>query len=245
MPAPGAERLGDGDLAEEALAAALGGRPFRTYPAVVSTEADAMAWARAGGPHGGVVVAGYQAAPRGRAGFPWSIPPAGALACSVVLRPDLEADREGWLYSVGVAALGDVCGGNWTYEWPDTLWEGGRGLGSVCIFADLAGSGVRWAVMSLLVRQAPAPRGPVLSRLVDAVDERCEQAAADLRAGLRGRCRTVGQTVRARLVPLGPRGIVVTGVATDLDDDGSLVVAGDTGRRVPVRPQDVGILERA
>ena len=58
----------DDDLAADALAADLPGRPLRSYPALLSTEADALAWARAGGPGGAVVVAGYQASPRGRAG---------------------------------------------------------------------------------------------------------------------------------------------------------------------------------
>ena len=40
------------DLAAETLAAALPGRPLRSYPALLSTHADALAWARAGGPAG-------------------------------------------------------------------------------------------------------------------------------------------------------------------------------------------------
>lgn len=52
------------DLSAHALAEALPGRPVRSYPAMLSTEADALAWARAGADDGAVVVAGYQAAPR-------------------------------------------------------------------------------------------------------------------------------------------------------------------------------------
>ena len=61
--------LGD-DLSAEALAAVLPGRPIRAYPALLSTEADALAWARAGAPSGALVAAAYQAAPRCRAGLP-------------------------------------------------------------------------------------------------------------------------------------------------------------------------------
>jgi BirA family biotin operon repressor/biotin-[acetyl-CoA-carboxylase] ligase len=63
----------DDDLAADVLAADLPGRPLRSYPALLSTEADALAWARAGAPDGAVVVAGYQASPRGRAGLPWQV----------------------------------------------------------------------------------------------------------------------------------------------------------------------------
>ncbi|HWH34036.1 MAG TPA: hypothetical protein VNT56_01805 [Acidimicrobiales bacterium] len=58
--------MGVDDLSAGVLAAALPDRPLRSYPAPLSTEADALAWARAGAPVGAVVVADYQAAPRGR-----------------------------------------------------------------------------------------------------------------------------------------------------------------------------------
>ncbi|MDQ4130536.1 MAG: hypothetical protein M3133_06040, partial [Actinomycetota bacterium] len=75
------------------------GRPVRTYPAILSTSADAFAWARAGAPEGALVVADYQAAPRGRAGLPWEVRPGEGLGFSLVLRPELPPEREGWLYT--------------------------------------------------------------------------------------------------------------------------------------------------
>lgn len=238
-----AEDVGSDDLSPQALEAALPGRPFRTYPAVLSTEADAMAWARAGGPHGAVVVAGYQASPRGRAGIPWSVPGTGALGFSMLLCPTLSPEREGWLYVVGLAALADVCGALCTIAWPDTVRRGDRVLAELAVQTDVAPGGVGWAVMSLLMRDAPSPRGPLLARLVDAVMSRAEQSADVVLAAVRARCETIGRTVRARVLPLGPRGIVVEGTATDLNDEGSLVVQTAPDRCQPVRPQDLGVLD--
>ncbi|MEJ7744106.1 MAG: hypothetical protein WKF73_17135, partial [Nocardioidaceae bacterium] len=61
----GCRRAGDmevtDDLGPGAITAALGDRPVRAYPALLSTEAVGMAWAREGAPSGAVVVADYQA----------------------------------------------------------------------------------------------------------------------------------------------------------------------------------------
>ncbi|MFD6639794.1 biotin--[acetyl-CoA-carboxylase] ligase [Micromonospora chalcea] len=61
-----------------------------------STNADAVAAARAGEPEGLVVVAERQTSGRGRRGRVWQSPPRAGLATSVLLRPG-EADAErGW-----------------------------------------------------------------------------------------------------------------------------------------------------
>jgi BirA family biotin operon repressor/biotin-[acetyl-CoA-carboxylase] ligase len=234
------------DLTAEALAAALPGRPVRAYPAMLSTEADALAWARAGGPDGGIVVAGYQAAPRGRNGVPWVVPP-GGLAFSLLLRPGLPPQREGWLYPVALAALRDALGGG-TLEWPDTVrasaGEGGVAA-QVSVQGGLEAGRVAWAVVTVLVTDAPPPRGLLLGRIADAVRQRAGEPAAAVLQSVRNRCEPLGRQVRARLVPVGPSGIVVAGTAVDVDESGALVVETDAGRRQPVRPQDVGMLDTA
>src|SRR5207253_2419030 len=83
------------DLSPEALAQVIPGRAFRAYPAMLSTESEAAAWARAGAPEGAFVVAGYQASPRGRAGISWQVDHHHDLAFSLILRPQLPALREG------------------------------------------------------------------------------------------------------------------------------------------------------
>ena len=234
------------DVATATLERLLGGRPVRCYPAVVSTEADALAWARAGGPHGAVVVAEYQASPRGRAGFPWSTPPGHSLGFSVLLRPDLPVDREGWLYLVAACALADVAdvsGSGTTIRWPDTVERDGTVVAQVAVQTDVDAMSVRWAVVSVLVADAASPRGPLLARAVEAIEARRTSPPEPLLADATARCSTIGRRVRARLVPMGPRGIVVEGRASRLNDEGSLVVETDSGRVQPVRPQDLGVLE--
>ena len=233
----------DDDLAAEALAADLRERPLRSYPALLSTEADALAWARAGAPDGAVVVAGYQASPRGRAGLPWKVRQGTGLAFSLILRPQLPADREGWVYTVATSGLADAVGADTSIAWPDEVRRGEQQAGAVGTWVELAAEGVSWAVVNLLVPGAAPRRGPMLARVVEAV-EACQRAPAEVvLARYRARCTTLGTAVRARLIPLGPAGPRVEGRAVDTLTDGALVIETAAGRRVAVRPQNLGLLD--
>ena len=234
----------DDDLVADALAVDLPGRPLRSYPALLSTEADALAWARAGAPGGAVVVAGYQASPRGRAGLPWQVRQGTGLAFSLILRPRLPADREGWVYTVATSGLADALGADAGIAWPDEVRRGGQRAGAVGAWVELdAEGGVSWAVVNLLVPDAVQPRGPMLARVVEAI-ERCQRAPAEVvLARYRARCTTLGTAVRARLIPLGPAGPRVEGRAVDTLADGALVIETAAGRRVAVRPQNLGLLD--
>lgn len=226
-----------GDLGVEQLEAALPGRPVRSYPALLSTESDALAWARSGAPSGAVVTAGYQASPRGRGGLEWHPEPGRSLAFSVVLRPELPAAREGWLYAVAVSALADVTDG--PIEWPDAV----PGHGAVGVHAELGPAAVDWAVISVLFDAAAPPRAPLLARAVEALEARLAEPSTRLLADYLRRCATIGRAVAARLVPLGPSGTLVSGVARTVLADGALVLEQEDGRRIAVRPQALGVLE--
>lgn len=235
--------VGD-DLSIAAVAAALPDRAIRSYPALVSTDADAQAWARAGAPSGAVVVADYQAAPRGRAGLVWTIEPGADLAFSLVLRVDLPVEREGWLYTLATTAMVEVRGEAATIQWPDQiLHRGGGRAGAVGVTAELGPDGLRWAVVSMLRPATASPRAPTMARLVEALEAKVSEAPDAVLAMQRERCATLGKHVRARMIPLGPAGPAISGRARDLALDGSLVVETVKGSRVAIRPQHLGVLE--
>jgi BirA family biotin operon repressor/biotin-[acetyl-CoA-carboxylase] ligase len=231
------------DLSAHALAEALPGRPVRSYPAMLSTEADALAWARAGADDGAVVVAGYQAAPRGRAGRLWPVDPGGDLAFSMVLRPRLAAAREGWLYTVATSALADACDEDASIAWPDEVRRDGALAAAVGVQVEPAPPRLAWAVVSVLVAGARPPRDRLLARIVGAIEAAGGATASDLLAGYTPRCETLGRRVCARLVPMGPNGERVTGTAVTALKDGALLIETDEGRRVAVPPQSLGVLE--
>jgi BirA family biotin operon repressor/biotin-[acetyl-CoA-carboxylase] ligase len=227
------------DLSAAALDRALPGRPVRTYPALVSTEADAVAWARAGGPEGAVVVADYQVSPRGRGGWPWTVRPGRDLGFSLLLRPRFAMAREGWLYTVASCALADVVGPDAAIEWPDEVHAGGRRAAAVGVQVGAPS----WAVLNVLLQEPTPPRATLLARAVDAIEARYHAPTADVLADHARRCATLGREVRARLIPLGPAGPSVTGRAVGLLKDGALLIESAEGRRVAVRPQGLGLLE--
>jgi BirA family biotin operon repressor/biotin-[acetyl-CoA-carboxylase] ligase len=231
------------DLSAEALAAAMPGRAARAYRALLSTDADAGAWARADAPAGAVVVADYQAAARGRGGLPWTCRPGRDLCFSVVLRPPITADEEGWLYVAAAVAVLDVLGGDAGIEWPDRTPREGRPLADVAGHAGLGPGGVDWAIVNLLLRDAPAPRAALLARLAEAVErlERPDEAAL---ARYRERCTTLGRRVVAHLIPTWPDGVQIAGIAATVLADGALSIEqAPGGRRVAVRPQHLARLD--
>lgn len=235
------------DLHEAVLSGWLPDRPLRSYPALLSTEADALAWARSGGPAGGVVVADYQASPRGRGGLPWSVRWGQGLGCSLVLRPALTSEGEGWLYLAACLGLLDAIGGQGTtLRWPDELRTGEERAAALGIHVEHSEQGrIDWAVVTVLVEEAEPPRGPLLAAVVEGIEQRCGQGADAVVEAYEDRCETVGRRVRARLVPMGPSGVEVVGEALGCRTDGSLSIEVADGRRVAVPPQNLGLLDDA
>lgn len=232
------------DLDQASLADRLG-REVRAYPAVLSTEATAMAWARQGASSGSVVVADYQASPRGRGGLPWTVRQGQGLGCTLVLRPELDPQREGWPYVTSLLALHDTLGEDTAVlRWPDEVHTAdGRVLARLGVYVELGPGRTEWVTVTMLVEQALPPRGALLGRLLDAVEHRDRQGAGQVLADYLPRCADLGQQVRARLIPMGPGGPEVTGEAVDVLADGSLVLLTARGNRVAVPPHDLGMLE--
>ena len=233
------------DLDEAALGRALGARAVRAFPALLSTEPVAMAWAREGAPSGAVVVADYQASPRGRAGLPWRVELGHGLGFTLLHRPPhLAPEREGWPYLPGLLGCLDVAGGaGAVLEWPDAVLAGdGSALARLGVYVELGAATAQWVTLTVLVEQAVPPRGPLLARLLIAIEARLAQPPEQVLADFRDRCATLGRTVRARLLPLGPDGPEVTGTAVDVLADGALVLLDAQARRVAIPPQNLGLL---
>ena len=233
-----------GDLEEAALAVLLGDREIRAYPAVLSTEAMAMAWARQGAPSGSVVVADYQASPRGRGGLPWTVEPGVGLGFTMILRPNLEPEREGWPYVAALMGLSDVVGVGGRLLWPDAVTgPADEVVARLGAYVELGPMRTEWVTVTALVEDVTPPRGPLLASLLPALEARFSALADEVLADYLPRCATLGQQLRARLIPMGPGGPEVTGEAVDVLADGALVLFTAKGNRVAVPPQNLGMLE--
>lgn len=232
------------DLTAEALAGPLAGRPARIYPAALSAGADAQAWARAGAPEGAVVVAGYQASPRGRGGWPWALEPEHDVCFALVAHPDLPAEREGWLYLVALVGVLDAVGGG-TLRWPDEVWDRDHCVAAVGVDTGLGAHGLTWAVINVWLRGVAAPRGPLVERTAQAIEVRLNDDPEAVLEIVNTRCTTLGERIRARMIPLGPGGPEIEGEAATCLADGAIVVMTAHGTRVAVRPQHLGMVEPA
>ena len=224
------------DLSIESLEPLLGDRAVQTHVVVLSTSSSAVQWAGTGAPDGAVVVADYQIAPRGRAGRPWKTAAGHGLGFALVMRPQLEAAREGYLYTLVLTALADVYGPDVTIAWPDELHISGAAVAAAGIEIRLGARGVKWAVANFLLPDAAPPRGDLLRAVLEAVDARRAAQPAAVVEDHRRMCATLGRRIRAQLLGGNAR---LDGTAVDTADDGSIVLETDAGKRVPVRPQDI------
>lgn len=109
------------------------GGEHQHYASVDSTNDRAVAWARAGAPHGALVTADEQTSGRGRRGRTWHSPRGCSVYCSVVVRPGPIGDRLGPLGLVAGLGLAEGLAPyvpGLELKWPNDLRVGqGRGLG--------------------------------------------------------------------------------------------------------------------
>ncbi|MCC7448536.1 MAG: biotin--[acetyl-CoA-carboxylase] ligase [Anaerolineae bacterium] len=245
--------MSDGLLTTARLQQVLGGRPFRFDPLVGSTNDLARDWALSGARSGSIVVAEEQTQGRGRFGRVWNAPAGATLLFSVILRPDTAAARLSRVVMVGAVAaadaltelipgLPDAVNLKWPNDvlltgrkvagiLPEAIWQGEQlvavilGIG-LNISVDFTGTPLADRAISIeTVTQQPVDRAVLLGKLLQGIDG--WSALLDdpsLVARWRARLSTVGQCVTVTAADHQ-----MIGLATDVDDDGALLVRTDDG----------------
>lgn len=219
-----------------------------------STNADLTARALQGAPDGTVLVADHQTAGRGRLDRSWVAPPGAALAVSMLLRPAAEVTRWSWLPLITGMALASalvatrVSAG---LKWPNDVVVGDRKLAGILTELVSTPDGpacvIGWGLNTRMTAdQLPVPTATSLwlegARTASTVVllatmlRRFERVYAewlstehddDLREGYLQQCTTIGRTVTVSLTD----GEVLSGVATEVDEAGRLLVRTATGMR--------------
>lgn len=214
--------------------------------------------ARAGAPHGLVVVAEHQTAGRGRLDRSWEVPNRAALTFSMLVRPDLPAESWPWLplltgYAVHAALVDRVPGLG--LKWPNDVLVDDQKLAGILVERVDTPTGPA-AVLGIGInvlqeqRDLPVPEATSLLLQVEGRPDRTEVLdtvlgslnallpllgdTEALRRAYCGECVTLGRTVRVDV----PAGEPVTGRAVDIDAGGRLVVA-TAGGEVAVGAGDV------
>ena len=200
-----------------------------------STNAVVAERARAGEPHGLVVVAEEQTAGRGRLDRSWVSPPRAGLTFSVLLRPE---GPLGWVPLLGglgvVRALRDQAGLDAVLKWPNDVLVGNRKACGLLAEA-VDGAVVLGIGLNVTTRADELPVATATSLALEGATttDRDTVLRAVLRAlagalgdrdttGYRQACATIGRRVRVEL----PGGASVEGTAEDVDEQGRLVVDG-------------------
>jgi BirA family biotin operon repressor/biotin-[acetyl-CoA-carboxylase] ligase len=221
--------------------------------------------ARGGYPHGLVVTAGVQTAGRGRLGRSWQARPGSALLCTVLLRPNLPADRASLLSVAAAVAVSDmveaVTERAAPIKWPNDILVPtvrGPGLGKIAgilIETSLAGDCLATAAIGIGVNLSDHPPDvPDAADLAEVAGRAISQAVAldTLLDRLSGTLMLLARspsglvaTFRDRLVTLGQVVQVTDAAATypavaeDVDEAAALLVRTTTGERRRLLAGDV------
>ncbi len=241
-----------------------GGFDVEVYGELDSTNTLLRTRAEAGAPHGTVIIARRQRGGRGRMGRSF-YSGGGGLYMSLLIRPELSADKGGSITGVAAVAVAEaietVCGKDCYIKWVNDIFCGGRKVCGVLTEAaiDLESRSFRYAVIGIgLNVYAPESGFPpelegiagalyaydkkksgIMNRLAAEILQRLDRLLSDPKGALDGyrrRCFVIGQTLTAC------RGDTEEPfLAEDIDEDYCLVGTRANGERAVLSSGEVRI----
>jgi BirA family biotin operon repressor/biotin-[acetyl-CoA-carboxylase] ligase len=231
------------------------------FDRIGSTNAEVTRRAADGAEEGLLILADDQTAGRGRQGRGWSAPPGTSLMGSLLLRPDRSLTQVALLPLLVGLALVEACepfvsGAQLSLKWPNDLLADGRKCAGILV--EVAAPGVvvvgmgvnvdwrgveRPAALGTATSLSEVGRGrvdrwkllPVLLERVDRWHAAWCQEPASFLPAYRERCATLGCDVRVDQMD----GTAIEGTATQVTDDGALVVTGTDGTAAPLHAGEV------
>ncbi|MFH0808912.1 MAG: biotin--[acetyl-CoA-carboxylase] ligase [Pseudomonadota bacterium] len=240
---------------------------FRSCP---STNDAARDLGRHGAAEGSLAIAEGQTKGRGRLGRGWFSPPGKGVYVSVLLRPNIapqESTRLTLLAAVAAAAAVTGAGLGPNIRWPNDVLVGGRKVAGILTELEAEGDRVNQVVLgvgiNVNITASLFPRAlrdsatsmrieagtrhsrlRVLQNFLEALERRYEQMKAGRFEAVleewRGLDITRGSRVRAVLLD-GE----IEGRATDIDQDGALLIAADGGFQRRITAGDIKIIRQA
>jgi BirA family biotin operon repressor/biotin-[acetyl-CoA-carboxylase] ligase len=239
------------------------GQPLTYVAETSSTNDEANAVAKAGAPHGALVITDHQKSGRGRVGRTWFSPPNANLTFSLVLRPDIPVDRLSAItLAIGLAVADAVArfvdSAAVSIKWPNDVLVRSRKVAGILVETSLSGDRCDHVVAGIgvnvlqkefdpsiegiatsIAREAEAPvrREDVLMEVLSCLARRLDQfdrgGLSEMMADLTARDGTKGRTVR-----VGD----VEGVADGIEANGKLRVMLD-GALQKVQAGDVKVVK--
>jgi BirA family biotin operon repressor/biotin-[acetyl-CoA-carboxylase] ligase len=230
------------------------GKTIRCVETCESTNDLAWQEALAGAPDGTALFAEEQTRGRGRFGRTWIAPKGKAVLCSIILRPEIEADRVPLVTVLAALAAADVVGDRAQIRFPNDVMLEGKKIAGILVEARFISSrpDVFIVGIGLNVNAHPpdmnaASLGEDVSRVAAA---RALLEALDLWYGrLPGNLREFRKAWRERSFILEKRvrirqnGKAILGVVEEIDPVDGLVLRLDSGHPRTVRSEHVEHLE--
>lgn len=144
------------------LQTCLSGLPLgqlRYLNSVGSTNDEAARWAHEGAPHLSLVASGEQTSGKGRMGRRWYTPPGGALAVSLVLRPDqLDLISPPRITGLGALAVCEALQENYglaaQVKWPNDVLVGDHKIAGVLVEASWLGEELQAVILGIGINVA-------------------------------------------------------------------------------------------
>ena len=230
--------------------------PFRGslhyYEVLDSTNTKAKSLAKAGAPHGTVVIAGSQTGGRGRMGRQFASP-AGSVYLSVILRPQKPAGQLMHLTCAAAVAacqaIKQVAGIRPGFKWINDLVIDQKQLGGILpeMSIDPKTQLVEYAIIGIGINCLRVPEEvadmatclgirpePVCAALIEEFSQLDLGNPEALRLRYKQHCITLGQTVKIL-------GTDTIGTAVDITSDGALVMALADGKTLTVNSGEVSV----
>lgn len=249
--------LGEAPIAP-LLASGELGRRIHSYAELESTNDEAHRLAEEGALHGEVVIAEKQSKGRGRRGHPWLAPEGKSLTFSVILRPLLPPARAPELTLAAAVAICEAArelgAHSARIKWPNDVECKGRKLCGILTELRADGGGVKHAILgvgfncalemhdfpeelrptatSLLIESGERIARPlILAQLLEHLEEWLSLHETEGFGPVRERWRELSSTLGHKVRITG-EGAPVEGDATDLAEDGALLVRVPGGEMV-------------
>jgi len=238
------------------------GTPLTWIERTESTNDVAAREAASGAPHGATFLAEQQTGGRGRLGRKWFSPPGQNLYLSIVLRPDVPAERLPCItLAIGLAVAEAITpfvpGIPVEVKWPNDVLIARRKAVGILVEASTTGAGAMTLVAGIginvlqtafdpeiegiatsIAAHGPRPeRAQVLLAVLERLSVRLEQFERDGLSGMLGELRARDATLGRRV-----RCASGEGLGAGIFDDGALRVQTAAGEMIRVQAGEVEIL---
>ncbi len=257
-------RLLPGEIREGLRTRVLGRREIVFFVETDSTNTRAKALAASGAPEGTLVIAEHQTAGRGRKGRTWFSPSGRGMYLSVILRPRISPVQAPRITLIAGIAAAEMLIDNFPgldvhIKWPNDILVGGKKVAGILteISSDMDEVGFVVSGMGLNVNARsfprdikaiatsialetgkPSARAPLVRGFLEAYEQWYDAFLTNGADPVLKRWKSLSRTLGSRVLVDGTGGRI-TGIAKDIDQDGSLLVEDDQGTVVPIFSGDV------